>query len=140
MMRRLVLICFIGLLSLSILPILAQDQEATEKPPPSTGVYVTTQDYSILRLGPGQAFERVDIIPPATTLMAIGRTTDAHWIQVRFGDQPGWIASWLLVWSGDMLALPADGVNPVSFVRRRGPVATVTNTMFIYDQRFFAPG
>ncbi|MEO8608353.1 MAG: hypothetical protein ABI690_10745 [Chloroflexota bacterium] len=140
MMRRLLLTLLFGLLSLSILPVLAQDQVATEEPLPSTGVYVTTQDYSVLRLGPGQAFARLDIVPPATTLMATGRTTDAHWIQVRFNDQPGWIASWLLVWSGDMLALPADGINPVSFVRRRGPTVTVTNTMYMYDQQFFAPG
>jgi hypothetical protein len=128
----------IVLLLVSLTPVLAQD--ATPEPDPGTGVYVTTQDYSALRKGPSQAFDRIEVIPPAMTLPAIGRTNDARWIQVKVGEESGWIAAWLLVWSGDLLSLPADGVNPVAFVRRRGPTVTVTNTMHIYDQRFFAPG
>lgn len=139
-MRRLLLILLLAAFSLSLIPVFAQDEEATPEPTPSTGVYVTTQDFSVFREGPGQAFPRLDVIPPATTLMAIGRTTDAHWVQVRFNNQSGWIASWLLVWSGDLLALPADGVSPVSYIRRRGPMVTVTNKMYIFDQRYFAPG
>src|SRR5262249_54423701 len=136
-MRRVLLVVLA--LAVVIPPVLAQDENA-EVDDPGTGVYVTTQDYSALREGPGQAFDRLDIVPPATTLPAIGRTTDAGWIQVRYGNKNGWIAAWLLIWSGDMVSLPADGVNPVSFVRRRGPTVTVSSDMLIYDQRLNGPG
>ncbi len=139
-MRRLSLIFFIALLLISNLPSSAQDESETTPEPPVYTVYVTTQDYSALREGPGQAFARVEIVPPTATLAAIGRTNDARWIQVQYGEKRGWIAAWLLVWSGDMLSLPADGINPVSYVRRRGPMITVAQTMLIYDQEFAAPG
>jgi hypothetical protein len=142
-MRRLLLVLLVGILATWVVPAWAQEIEATPEAtpePPQTSVYVTTQDYVILRQGPGQGFQRLEIVPPATTLPAIGRTTDAHWIQVYREGQMGWIASRLLIWSGDMLSLPADGINPVSYIRRRGVTITVSKEMFIYDQQYFAPG
>jgi hypothetical protein len=139
-MRRQSLLLFIVILLISSLPLAAQDEPETTPEPPVYTVYVTTQDYSALREGPGQAFARIDVVPAALTIPAIGRTNDADWIQVQFGEKRGWIAAFLLVWSGDMLSLPADGINPVSYIRRRGPMITVAQTMLIYDQQFFAPG
>lgn len=89
-------------------------------------VFVTTQDYSSLRTGPGLRFERVAIVPPATTVRAIGRSADMRWVQVEFGEQPGWIASWLLVWSGDIISLPVDGAFEQDPFIRRMVVAGLT--------------
>jgi hypothetical protein len=139
-MRRLSLMLFIVLLLIASLSVAAQDEPEVTPEPPVYTVYVTTQDYSALREGPGQAFARVDVVPAAATIPAIGRTNNADWIQVQFGEKRGWIAAFLLVWSGDMLSLPADGINPVSYIRRRGPMITVAQTMLIYDQQFYAPG
>src|SRR5688572_21567237 len=63
-----------------------------------TGVWVTTQDYSSLRVGPGVHFERIAIIDPAVTMPAIGRSPRTNWVQVDFNGQRGWIAAKLLVW------------------------------------------
>ncbi len=103
-------------------------------------VYVTTQDYSSLRRGPGIGFERLEILPPATTLPAIGRTTDATWIQVVYGETTGWIFWRLLIWSGNMIELPADGVNPAPFIRLKRQQITVGQEMVIYEQRGYGPG
>lgn len=103
-------------------------------------VYVTTQDYSALRAGPGVDFQRITVIPPAVTLPAIGRTADAGWIQVVYNDQHGWIAGKLLIWSGDMMGLPLDGVTPLRFARLKGPTIEVTQDMVIRTQRFAGPG
>lgn len=119
-------------------PLSAQDTPAT--PEPNYPVYVTTQDFVSLRAGPGLAFKRLDIVPAATTLPAIGRTTDAGWIQVVYGEQQGWIAALWLVWSGPMMALPTDGVNPAPFIRLIRRQITVTASMVIYDQLNYLPG
>jgi hypothetical protein len=101
---------FLVLLAFLLLaaPILAQEES----------VYVTTQDFASFRAGPGRSFERIAVIPPATTLHAVGRTTDNRWIQVEYENQRGWIVSWLLVWTGDVLSLKLDGLDPLPFARR----------------------
>ncbi len=100
----------VALLTFLILatPMLAQDES----------VYVTTQDFTSFRAGPGRSFERIAVIPAATTLHAIGRTTDNRWIQVEYENQRGWVVSWLLVWTGDVLTLKLDGLDPLPFARR----------------------
>jgi hypothetical protein len=103
-------------------------------------VYVTTQDFSALRAGPSLHFPRVTVVPPGITMPAIGRTSDATWIQVSYGGQRGWIAAWLLVWSGDMMGLPLDGIEPVRFARRIGPTVTVYGSMVVHAERFAGPG
>lgn len=142
--NRMLQMAFVGLLILiSLLTMPAHAQEAAEitpEPAPDTGVWVTTQDNVALREGPGQAFVRVAVVPSETTIPAIGRTTTGEWIQVYYEGKTGWIAAFLLVWSGDLVGLPADGINPVPFVRKLGPIFTVTNSMAIHNQENFGPG
>jgi uncharacterized protein YraI len=90
-------------------------------PESSSGVYVTTTDFSSLRAGPGTAWERVAVVPPNITLAAIGRTVDARWLQVDYEGQTGWIVYWLLSERGRVFSLPIDGVNPRAFIRMDGP-------------------
>lgn len=122
------------------LPAYAQDATPTPEPTPDTGIWVTTQDNMVLREGPGLAFARVDGIPFATTLPAIGRTVDGTWIQVYYNGKTGWLNALFLIWSGDMISLPADGINPAPYVRQRGVVFLVNNTMAIYNQENYGPG
>src|SRR5258705_13401010 len=63
----------------------------------NTGVWVTTQDYSSLRVGPGKNFARIAVIDPAVTLPAIGRSPRTNWVQVEYNGQRGWFAAKLLV-------------------------------------------
>ena len=102
---------------------------------PDAEVYVTTQDNSALRAGPGRAFDQLATVPPATTLRAIGRTQDTRWVQVEYEGQRGWIAYWLLVWTGDIISLPVDGVNPLPFVRRIGVSGITTRGTRIYARQ-----
>ena len=90
----------------------AQDESSDNE------VYVTTQDLSSLRYLPSKNAERLAIIPPATTLKALGRSSRTDWIQVEYEGQMGWVASWLLVWTGRVIELPIDGMNPPDFIRR----------------------
>ncbi|MEZ4670151.1 MAG: SH3 domain-containing protein [Anaerolineae bacterium] len=119
-------------------PLAAQEEPTLEAP--GYLVYVTTQDNVSLREGPGTAFKRLAVVPSVTTLPAIGRTTDASWIQVVYGEQRGWIDARWLVWSGPMMTLPADGVNPVPFIRLIRRQITVTDSMAIYNQVNYLPG
>jgi uncharacterized protein YraI len=121
------------LLTLCISAAAAQD-EGTNVEIPDTGIFVTTQDFSSLREGPGREFDRITIVPPVTTLEAVGRTTDTRWMQVDYDGQLGWIASYLLVWSGDVTTLPVDGINPVPFVRRAGAIGVTTRETPLYSQ------
>lgn len=113
---------------------------AAQEPPSEnlseTILYVTTQDFTSFREGPGTAFERLAVIPPATTLPAVGRTPDGRWIQVRFNEQYGWVAYWLLVWNGDITTLKIDGINPVPFVRLVGVLGKTTRETPIYHEQF----
>lgn len=111
---------------------LAAQEEAAEPPP--TSVYVTTQDYVSLRQGPGTSFRRLDVVPAAMTLPAYGRTSDTRWIQVLYDNTYGWIAVRYLVWSGDVIDLPVDGVNPYPFVRRAAALGVTTRDTPIYRQ------
>lgn len=110
-------------------PVYAQDPTPE---PPYTGVTVTTQDFSWLRRGPGFSFEQLYVIDPGVTMPAIGRTSDGEWVQVWHEGEQGWIASWLLVWVGDLVSLPVDGVNPDPFVRRAVAEGITTRETPIY--------
>lgn len=99
---------------------------AQETAPPPTNVYVTTQDIVSLRAGPGRGFERIAIVPQVTTLPAYGRTSDTRWVQVMYEGQYGWILGQYLIWSGDMIALPVDGVSPTPFIRRAAALGVTT--------------
>jgi uncharacterized protein YraI len=125
------LLSFLIVLALGLTAVAAQDTTIDENPL-ETGVYVTTQDFVSLRTGPGRDFSRITVVPPVTTLQAVGRTADTRWIQVDYDDQLGWIASFLLVWSGDVTILPVDGINPVPFVRRAGAMGVTTRETPLY--------
>jgi uncharacterized protein YraI len=126
------LLIFTLLLIFSLGATAAQDEpEATLEPPVYT-VYVTTQDFSSLRTGPGQDFDHITVLDPVTTLPAIGRTADTRWMQVVYDGQLGWVASILLVWTGDVTILPVDGINPTPFVRRAGAIGVTTRETPIY--------
>ena len=133
-MRKLALLALCLLLSLT--SVHAQDYD----------VWVTTQDNLSLRLGPGQNWERVVILPPATTLRAVGRTVNTDWIQVAYeetlpsdandeatidGITYGWVSADYLIWTGNVLLLPVDGIPTTATSRRSGPLLWIgPNTLF----------
>lgn len=135
-------------LTLTLLLIVARTEAQESDPPPDganippgvtfeagsapTDVYVTTQDFSSLRSGPGTHFSRLDVVPAAYTLPGYGRSPDTRWIQVEYGGQRGWIASRLLVWTGDVINLPVDGIDPEPYIRRAAALAVTTRETPIY--------
>jgi hypothetical protein len=127
-MKHLLLLCLMLVVGVSF----ARAQDNTPSQPIA---YATTQDFSSLRTGPGRAFSRLVVVPPATTIPAYGRTADTSWVQVEYGGQVGWINSTLLVWSGDVIALPVDGVNPAPFVRRAAALGITTRDAPIYPSQ-----
>lgn len=111
----------------------AQDDSGGDTPTyPDTGVWVTTQDFSSLRVGPGTAFERITVLDPEVTLPAVGRTSSVSWVQVIYEGQPGWIFSPLLIWSGDVIGLPVDGIITTSFIRRAIATGITTRETPLY--------
>lgn len=90
-------------------------QETTES---GYVVYVTTQDFTSFRVLPSENAERTAVIPPATTLRAYGRAPLNDWVQIEYEGELGWVASWLLVWSGRLIELPVDGIGRPDFIRR----------------------
>ncbi len=136
---RAMLIAFALLIAV---PISAQDGAIAVEPPPTatytppdTGVWVTTQDFSSLRTGPSTFFERIAVVDPAVTLPAIGRSADGRWLQVDYNGQQGWIYYALLVWSGDVVQLPIDGLDPNPYVRRLNMVALTTRETPVYRRQ-----
>lgn len=132
-MRKLILLFLV--LLLPVLVIQAQDN-----------VWVTTQDNVSLRLGPGQHWERVAVVPSATTTRAVGRTVNSDWIQLAYeaplepdasdeatidGVTYGWMSADYLVWSGNVLVLPVDGIPTIATSRRTGPLLVIgSGTLF----------
>ena len=98
----------------------------------ATETWVTTQDFVALRRGPSRSFEQITSVPAALTLPAYGRTSDTSWIQVEYEGQRGWIGALYLVWSGDVINLPVDGVNPEPFIRRAASLGTLTRDARAY--------
>lgn len=121
-------------------PIQAQDTVPADTPLPEvnvagspilpgsvvTATWVTTQDFVALRLGPSRNFAQLATVPAALTIPAYGRTSDTRWIQVEYEGQRGWISAVYLVWTGDVINLPVDGVNPAPYIRRAATVAITT--------------
>lgn len=97
-------------------------------------VYVTTQYNVFLREGPGIAFSEIAIVPFATTLRATGRTWHADWFQVEYNGQSGWVAYWLLIWTGDILRLPVEGevIQTPVLARETAPLIAITPTTRVY--------
>jgi len=133
-MRKSLFIALILLLWTSV--VYAQDTGETEPTQiayPDTGVYVTTQDQASLRRGPGENFERITVVPHSTTLQAIGRTPNSDWVQVVYDGEAGWIASFLLVWSGEFINLQIDGYDPEPYIRRTELQANIRAGATLYD-------
>jgi hypothetical protein len=110
-------------------------------------VYVTVQDNTALRAGPGTIWDRLAVLPYGTTYRATARTVDGDWIQIAYEGQLdegaraeftrdgvtyGWVAYWLLIWSGDVLKLPIDGVGFVPVARAAGPTMVLQPDEYIY--------
>lgn len=110
-------------------------------------VHVTTQDYATLRAGPGTIWDRLAVLPYGETYRATGRTIDGDWIQVAYegpleadvrteftvdGVTYGWVAYWLLEWTGDILQLPIDGVQTVPTAREAGPTIVLSPDEYMY--------
>jgi hypothetical protein len=138
---------------LAVWPTVAQNATPTPEPfatpppnltreiPADTGIYVTTQDFLNFRTGPSQQFPAIAVVPPETTLMAIGRTADTRWLQVAQPDGTrGWLFVRFLVYSGDVVTLPVDGVDPVPFIRQAGAVGITSREAILYDREGFAVG
>jgi hypothetical protein len=111
-------------------------------------VYVTVQDNTALRAGPGVNWEQLAALPYGTTYHATGRTIDGDWIQIAYdgvlepgarteftidGVTYGWVAYWLLVWTGNILDLPIDGVVAVPIARAAGPTMVIGPNSFVYE-------
>ncbi len=114
----------------------------------SADVYVTTQDNSALRAGPGTIWERLAVLDYGTTYQAIGRTIDADWIQIAYKGNLesgartdftvedttyGWVASRLLIWTGNILELPIDGVVTIPIARAAGPTIIIGPDTYVYE-------
>jgi hypothetical protein len=127
MMMRYLMLTLLMLAGFHLLPVEAKDLSE---------VYVTTQDYAALRAGPGRHWDRLAVLPHSVTLRATGRTVDAQWIQVAYEGplEPGarteftvgtvtygWVAYYLLTWTGDILQLPIDGIITIPIAREAGP-------------------
>ena len=92
----------------------------------ASDTWVTTQDYVALRQGPGRSFPILMTVPAALTIPAYGRTSDTSWVQVEYQGQRGWVAARYLVWTGDVINLTVDGLNPAPFIRRAATLGVVT--------------
>lgn len=136
---------------IGVLPAVMVSAQDDDTPPPGrpdlSEVFVTTQDNTVLRAGPGLLFDRLGVVPFDSTLPAVGRTADGEWLQIAYEgeidpDAPedntvdgityGWMFSDLLVWSGDILTLPVDGVPYVPFARRTLPLVTIDSNTYYY--------
>ncbi len=106
-------------------------------------IYVTTQDFAKLREGPGKNWGELATLDFGVTLQATGRSVDGQWIQVLYDGAVsnsnssdtityGWIAYWLLAWTGDILELPIDGVETVRSARQSGPLITINSDTLYY--------
>lgn len=129
------------IITLGLSGIVTQAQDPIYPP----DIYITTQDYANLRLGPGENWDVLTRLDYGVTLQATGRSFDSRWIQVIYdgeithadgasthGVTYGWVAYWLLVWSGDILDLPVDGVPTIRSARRSGPRITIDSETRYY--------
>lgn len=129
------------LLMLLLAAAAAQAQTAPE-------VYVTTQDYAALRAGPGTNWERLAVLPFGATYRATGRDVYGTWIQIAYtgmlddgasadntieGVTYGWVNYRLLVWSGNILELPVDGVTTARTARSVGDTIILMPDTYIYE-------
>ncbi len=100
------------------------------------GVYVTTQDAVSFRVGPGTNFARTAVVPPVTTLPAVGRSPRGNWIQVTYNGERGWLAARYLVWSGNLTLLPVSTMDEQVAIVRTGAIGFVPADTPLFDSTF----
>lgn len=83
----------------------------------STNATALTLDFVTLRAGPGVYWDALDVLPPNTTLAAVGRS--GYWLQVEHNGQFGWLHYQHIRGFGDVDSLPIDGIDPLPFIRLR---------------------
>jgi uncharacterized protein YraI len=59
-----------------------------------------------IRATPGVTSAVIAVLPGGAEVTAIGRSPANNWIQIEYDATTGWVASWLLVFSGDTSLLP----------------------------------
>lgn len=133
-MRR--ILVFVLLIVL-VLPVMAQGDL----------VHVTVQDNTVLRAGPGTNWDRLAVLPYGSTWRATARSLDGDWVQIAYdgplqegartdftrdGVTYGWVAYWLLVWTGDILTLPIDGSAFVPTARTAPVTMIISPDEYIY--------
>jgi len=141
--QHLMVVCvfLLGLMGLAG-GIAAQDGAPTPEatPDPNTvspfGVYVTTQDFLALRMGPGAAFSRIKVVPPAVTAPAVGRSPDGKWMQIVYEGGRGWVSSRYLVWTGNVTSLTVSTMQEQVRVVRTGAIGFVEAGTQFYDSRY----
>jgi uncharacterized protein YraI len=72
---------------------------------PATFTAKTVFDVNI-RATPGINSGVLAVFPAGTQATAIGRSPGNNWIQVEYQQTTGWVAAWLVVFSGDTSLLP----------------------------------
>ncbi len=137
-MKRLLMtgiVVALGLISFAWASAQEDDSDAVDPASIETDVYVTTQFNVNLREGPGTSWPVMETLPPGLTLPVIGRTSDTDWAQVVRDDEMGWLSTRYVVWSGNIITLPVDGIDPRPYVRRVGVGAfTVRETPYYEGQ------
>jgi uncharacterized protein YraI len=80
-------------------------------------VIIITRFNTNLREQPVLGANVVDTIPYETTLQALARTEDNRWLQVRYGDETGWLITSLVnMGVSDIEALPVAAPAPEPLV------------------------
>ena len=59
-----------------------------------------------IRATPGLNASVIGVLPASEKVTAIGRNESNNWIQLQYGSTTGWVASWVMVYSGDTSLLP----------------------------------
>lgn len=130
-------VTFVLLCALCAVGVFAQEQGETSDPSISPwGVYVTTQDAVSFRAGPGTNFARTAVVPPVTTLPAVGRSPRGNWIQVTYNGQRGWLSARYLVWSGNLTLLPVSTMDEQVAIVRTGAIGFVPADTPLFDPTF----
>lgn len=74
---------------------------------PTEGVIIQAYGNVRLRSGPGVQFPQISLAPWGTRLQVLGRSPDARWYKVRYGDLEGWtFATWYRPLQGDIGSVP----------------------------------
>jgi uncharacterized protein YraI len=59
-----------------------------------------------IRSTPGINSAVIGVLPGHEEATAVGRTSGNNWIQIRYQSTTGWVAAWVMVFSGDTALLP----------------------------------